>query len=185
MMPQRHVKEIDSIGLGVVVERVEIERRFPEASFVKILVGPERLVRQFQLAEDRVLCGQERGDRNERGRNETKQIVSRGWRRTSKQKSSGSSASAGNSFAAAKAAKKPAAANRQAESNPVIPDAKEGVNREEHTPGGDGVVVQRLCEGQQIGAERRGDQAEEPRPVAERQAVEPASEQDQKDRRRE
>ena len=60
MMPECHVEEVNSIRLGVVVERVEIERCLPETSFVKVLVAPERLVRHFQLAEDRVLSGQER-----------------------------------------------------------------------------------------------------------------------------
>ena len=50
----------------MIVEGVEIKGGFPEASFVKILVGPERLVCHFQLAEYGVLRGQERTDRNER-----------------------------------------------------------------------------------------------------------------------
>ena len=117
MMPERHVEEVDSVRLGMVVERIEIERRFPETSFVEVFVASERLISQFQLAEDRVLSGQEGGDRNERRRNEIKQRFTGMANDQQAKEQAADRASAGNSFAAANAAKNPVAANRQPESN--------------------------------------------------------------------
>ena len=100
---------------------------------------------------------------------------------TSKQKSSGNSAKRRQLIRRGEGREETGRRESPGGKHPVIPDAEEGVNGEEHAPGRDRVVVQRLCKWQQIGAERRGNQAEEPRPVAECQAIEQANEQDEKD----
>ena len=90
-------------------------------------------------------------------------------------------ARAGSSLAAANAAKNPAAANRQPEGSSCFPDPEELVEREESTEGRDRVIVQRLRKRQEIGPERRGDQAEQPGPVVRRVAVQHASEETRED----
>ena len=65
--------------------------------------------------------------------------------------------------------------------SPIVPDPQEVVGGEEGGGGADRVVVQRLGVRQQVGAERRGDQAEEPRPVVGRVPVEQPGEEDQEE----
>ena len=66
----------------------------------------------------------------------------------------------------------------------VIPDPQELMEREEGTEGRDGVIIQCLDERGQIRAERGSDQAEKPRPVARRNAVEDPRVKDQEDGKR-
>src|SRR5262249_20721653 len=61
----------------------------------------------------------------------------------------------------------------------VVPDVEEGIQGEEAAVGGDGVVVQRLVEGQELCPEGRGEEGEEPGPVACGLAVEQSGVEDE------
>ena len=181
VMAERHVEQVDPVRLGVLVERVQLQGRLPDAAFVAVFLRPERLIRQIELAEF-ARTAQPRRPRAGR----SPPAGNRGAFAWDSGRAAAGRATPGTPARATRLhAVNPGEESGRRESPAgelsFVPDPQELVEREEGTEGADRVIVQRLGVRQEIRAEGRGDQAEDPGPVVDRVAVEHPREEDQED----
>src|SRR5208337_2434903 len=183
-MPQRHVKEIEAMGLardspsrGLLgiepgkVEGIKLLRRFPWTALPEIRFGAKFRVNQLQFAHGRMLGRHGRGDRYQGCGNQAKQSLPG----IPEQQQSRDQAQERQSGKLVDLRERRAESNRREPPSRqlyLIPDSQEMVECEERAEGRHRMVIQCLREGKQVGSQRRGDQAEEPGPVVARVSVE-------------
>ena len=122
VVAERHVEEVDAVGfagdptprglLGVEpgkVERIELQRRLPEAPLVEVRLGAELRVDQLELAEGRVLRRQGRRERDQEPRGRARAASSSGTGTAGAPRPARRRTAPGISLTAVNAAKKPTA----------------------------------------------------------------------------